>query len=510
MRICGCSPEATTLGPLLTTRLRRCRHFAGMEDVEIRGLPGGEVKFVRNVATQYHVRIGCERQGPTKGRFEIMRVLQRWDVSSLPAGARVRGARLTLFQEDTSSFPGYVPLRWPTTFYLYLVRREWGGGRGGVLRDNLSPPEPGATWWHEARAGSESWRESGCGFASDTDPDADREAHPLAAAAVTNGAEPMVFSGPRLAAAIEYAASSGESFDVLVKASSEDERRPGSVKCFYSAEFGDDTSAEHRPELSIEWQAPTLWAQEHPIVLEPGTACSFPVETEDLANVSTLAAVVDLPETEGAIVPELEWIPTDESFIPGASLFAPRHLDATPAASTSIRVTTAVTPIALGQVFRADILQTWTPVVALPEDLSLIYQFTAPSTRSMVRRAEYRGEGTYGVEFIADELGVWRYRWRTRPDAEYDEQAGEGLFTVVRSPFEQHAAALLALVPAAVQEASGTRGYAGRCRQIHRLTALQDEFHRASLEALSAESAVLDSLRRALDELGRALAKVAI
>src|SRR5688572_33435233 len=54
--------------PRLGTVLRAGSGYRGMEDTEIRGFLDGGVKFERNVATQYHVRIGCEASGRSEER----------------------------------------------------------------------------------------------------------------------------------------------------------------------------------------------------------------------------------------------------------------------------------------------------------------------------------------------------------------------------------------------------------------------------------------------------------
>ena len=94
--ITACHASAGSMSPVLRSVLRPSLHYRGMDDTEIRGYLDGSVKFRRNVATQYHVRIGCEASKPERGRYEVMRVLHVWDLSALQQGARVRSARIIL------------------------------------------------------------------------------------------------------------------------------------------------------------------------------------------------------------------------------------------------------------------------------------------------------------------------------------------------------------------------------------------------------------------------------
>jgi hypothetical protein len=164
--IAACHPDGPELSPVIHTSLRKSTVYRDMHDVEIRGFHAGKIKFLRNVATQYHVRVGYENMSHTRGHFELMRVLQQWSLSAFPASASVRTTRLVLHQEDHRTERHYWPLHWPVTFYLYEVKRDWQSGRGGVDHDNLSPPEVGDAWWLESRAGEEMWREPGCGYGS--------------------------------------------------------------------------------------------------------------------------------------------------------------------------------------------------------------------------------------------------------------------------------------------------------------------------------------------------------
>lgn len=462
-----------------------------MTDTEIRGFLDGTVKFERNVATQYHVRIGCEASKPVGGRYEVMRVLQRWDLSPLPRCARVTTARLVLRQEDITAFPHRNPLLWPTDFCLFETRKPWGPGRGGAKEDNQSAPEPGDAWWREARAGELPWKVPGCGFGSDDDPAdrgadrcADRGAEPLAWARIESPRDDLVFSGPRLAAHVERLATEGRTLDILIKAGDACEARTGSIKAFYSGEFGDDLNPSRRPRLEVEWQAPSAWSLVRPFVLEPGrrtsVRCDLP---SDVPTGAVLHASVTVDEAS-PFAPEVH-IPACPAVPPGTTGIA---------CPQEVEVSAAIHPVRAGERISISILETWAPGVKRPEDLEVAFHFTAPSGRTLAERARHAGGFRYTAEVRPDEMGVWTCSWRTRPDPRFPEQSGSGHFTVVRGADEAaQAAALCSFAEAALRDAREERGIRARRRNHFRLTVLETE-----LKKLGGHTDVLAEIAKAL------------
>ncbi len=434
----------------MQTVLRPGLHYLDMYDTEIRGFLDGSVKFRRNVATQYHVRIGCEASGPKKGRYEVMRALQRWDLSPIPPFARVKSAVLTLTQEDLRQFPHRNPLLSSVDFYIYEVKKDWGPGLGGVKRDNQSEPEPGDAWWIDAKLGNLPWTKPGCGFGSDTHPDADRAAEPLAFARLESLTEPLVLSGPRLAAHVELCLALKRPLDLIVKLSDTLEARPGSIRAFYSREFGDSLRPIKRPSLVVDWTAPTLMAEHRPFVLEPGQCVIFPPE-------------LPVNRPEGTVL------------CASLSLDTPHPLE--PAVFVSKEVLIASDPhsVAAGELFATSILETWTPHVKRPEDLRVQFQFTAPSGRFVECFARLTKPFLYTCEYRPDELGVWRFTWRTRPDTRFPAHEGGGHFTVVRGEGDTYRRALRDFAGQALAEAGKALTLVERVRLHSRLTRLEAE-----------------------------------
>lgn len=495
--------------------------YRGMADVELRGLLDGTAKLERNVATQYHVRAGCEGSKPTRGQYEVMRVLQRWDIRALPSFASVHAARLILVQEDTSGFPHRHPPRWPVDFYLHDTRKAWGPGRGGTRGDNQSPPEPGDAWWLEAKAGELRWSEAGSGFASDEDPNADRGGHPLAAARLCGPRETLVLTGPRFADHIEGVLRRGGALDLLLKAADMDEAWPGSVKTFYSSEYGDDLTPVRRPRLEIEWSAPAAWSEVRPFVLEPGSSVTYSLaDAVREGKTQTLAASITL-ESDGrcearaavlSVDPEvhaLGWTPDGgEAGAQGAPVPLEVPVRGAPGPSFQIQLTTAIRPVTAGERVTIRILETWCPDVRSPEELTIHFRFTAPSGRIIELPSRSAGGFEHVGELCPDEMGVWSYAWRTRPDARFPEQVGSGRFSVVRAPGELHVEALRGFTDAALRDGGLPRSLVERRRTHFRLTALLREA-RATLGAAERGGASTPegaaAIRALIERIGEAL-----
>jgi len=482
--VCGtahfalCRPGGVHETPPLRTMLRAGIGYSGVWDTEIRGYLDGTVKLERNVATQYHVRIGCESSKPDHGRYEVMRLLQRWDLSSIPPFARVHTATLTLVQEDITRFPHRHPLVWPVDIYLYQVRRPWGPGRGGINQDNQSAPEAGDAWWLQARHGEESWRAPGCGFASDTDADADRGAEPLASDRLISTGQDLVLGGPRLASHVEQMLREGRPLDLLLKAGDALEARPGSIRAFYSRELGDDICPRKRPCLEVTWSAQAAYVESKPFVLEPGTAIVWSpgVPAEALADARTCVSWTAI--NAAALEPAIDVIAASE---PGP-------------APVSVRISAEGFRLRAGETLSIPILETWTPDVSSPQALEVAFELTSPSGRTIDRIAQHVPPFTFSGEIRPDELGLWRYSWRTCPDRRFPDHTGSGAFTVVPGEGEAYAAALRDMVEGALFESEAPTSLADRRRLHYRLSLLVPELRAAgSTDLLSKVGAVLSS-----------------
>lgn len=443
--------------PVLATVLRRSEKRPHVADTEIRGFLDGTVKFRRNVATQYHVRVGCESSKPEKGRYEVMRLLLRWDLGGIPAGATIHEAALKLVQEDTTSFPHRQPLLWPVDLHLHATRKRWGPGLGGTRRDNQSDPEPGDAWWLAAREGEEPWSVPGCGLASDTDPRADRGAAILCAARLSSPTQPLLFTGPALAAEIERCVGAGVPLDLLVKATDELEARPGSVRAFYSSELGPDALSPRRPSLTVRWSAPAARVEQHPVILLPGEQLELPLPRE-AEPCSVLAA---RRASSGPI--------ENESDAVAVAMEGPRLL-----------ATSTHPCVSLGEPHHFALLETWAPDVAAEGKLVVHIELVSPSGRHAGLTTRPAAGFQHEADLELDELGLWRLDWSTTPDRRFPAHRGNGFVLVKAGDGNAARAALAKAAEKAMGEIAGATSLLER-RQLHfRLTRLGAELARVA------------------------------
>lgn len=474
----ACRPDAPEQSPPITTRFQANDVYSGMEDVEIRGFLDGQVKFRRNVATQYHVRIGCEGSKPHAGRYEVMRVLERWDVLGIPAYATILSVKLRLEQEDTSAFPHIHQPLWPVDVYAHELRKPWGGGRGGARGDNESEPEPGDAWWLEAQAGKTPWAVPGAGLGDDVDPAADRSTSSLAAGRLEGPEQPLVLEGAGLVRLVQQAVSGRRPLCILLKLSDHQEHLPGSVRAFYSREFGDDHGPEGRPALEVVWTAPCVrWIAETRR-LEPGRRAAIALDLASLGEEPvTLALHAEASGDAPPFAPRVcvhgsgsraaNLPPVTPSGAPWSAV-----LEVKPSDVTMLEVSAEGTRVLAGAAFSASILETWAPDVAQRADLLLRFHFLAPSGRSVEARATYAGDFRYRCELLPEEVGLWRYTWETRPDGRFLPQRGGGAFTVAVPSVPEGDDALARFVDSALQASCQAVSLVHRRSSYARLTSL--------------------------------------
>ena len=251
------------------------------------------------------------------------------------------------------------------------------------------------------------------------------------------------------------------SLDVIIKASSIQETVPGSIKAFYSAEYGDSIHPVKRPRLEIEWTAPAVWSTRRSFVLEPGASTKVPWELPPGCPPDALVRGSVAADATAPFAPEL----------------------------TLPCLSAAPHPIPAGASLSIPILETWSPDVASPEHLEVRFRFTAPSGRSVAGPARYAGDFTYAGEIRPDELGLWSFAWSSRPDARFPAHSGGGWFTVVRGKDTGALThALLSFADAALKDAAGVKGVVARKQNRFRLLALQS--------ALRDVPGAADALRR--------------
>jgi len=378
-------------------------HYQGMEDNDIRGFLDGRCVHPWNQPGQIHVRVGRLRRGPNLGEWEIFRILQRWAGLGLPADARVSEARLVLTVERGVD-PAHGVDREMDVF-LYNVLRDWNPGGGGKKGNNSSPAAAGEVWWNETGHGESQWGLPGAGFASDTHPEADTPAMPLAVARYRPGVGIVSFSSRRLDAYVESRARTGAPLLFLVKLSDYLEDAAGSVMSFYSANQGDDENTARRPRLEVEWvPGPSAQWQEEEILLEHARTLVLP--QLEVVGPGTLA--LSFEREEVGEMPVLQVRPRDGDRESRWSPFPfPGRWETS---SPQVRIQALRNPILMGSPFTARFRDTWVRT-GPPDEQEVPWIFEAPSGRRHRVFARFQGDFTWRVEFFPDEPGRWTYQW---------------------------------------------------------------------------------------------------
>lgn len=377
-----------------------------LEDNDIRGFLDGRFMWGWNQSGQTKVRLGRNRahiRPPKYGEDELFRVLQRWSGLDLPRGATVRQARLRLHATG--------PLAEERRVYLYAALRDWNPGRGGVRRDNVSVPEEGEVWWGEARRGREAWGLPGAGYASDDDPDADTDVQPLARARCPAGSREVELGDERLTRHVDEVLGGGRPLLFLLKLSDREEDQPGSLLGLRSGEFGVDADWRVRPRLELEWEPPSdASCSRADVFLEHGRERTIgPIVLHGDQRLWTAFEC-----ESGFEPPTLQWREVARQDGSAASDWRPvdGHGPVSPdLGAIEVRILAARNPVALGEEYSARLRDTWV-VSAPPEDQDVEWRFVAPSGAEHRVTGDYRGDFTWRVAFVPDEIGRWRVRWR--------------------------------------------------------------------------------------------------
>lgn len=396
----------------VSTWTRDVHGYAGMEDNDLRGYLDGRFKYGWNQPSQAHVRAGRATTGLRWGEYEIFRALQRWDGVELPPGARVHRASLSLAIEES-------PHR-DVRVMLYAVNKDWNPGQGGEHHDNNSPPLPGEVWWDEVAHGERPWGLPGAGFASQTHPDADTPAMPLAEAVYHEADGRLVFESEALRAYAEARVGAGRPLLFLVKLADAQEDRPSTLLLIYSANVDGPRHAARRPRLTLEWDSPAERLRLEQLVhLEHGRSVDLP--DLDLSGARWLAASF-VPD-EGFEAPTLALSPA------GADDWRPLPpVGPVVGARADLRVLAALDPVVAGRPFKSGLRDTWVRS-APPEQQKVEYTFVAPSGERHHLLARYAGDYTWEVELAPSEIGRWRYYFRHQLEDPY--KSSEGVFDVV-------------------------------------------------------------------------------
>lgn len=400
---------ATTMSPASTgdriegeryrhsTTWIRSDHYPGMEDNDLRGFLDGTFKEGWNQVSQAHLRLGRRARNPAFGEYELFRNLQRWDGIGLPANAEVVDAKLTLSLESGPPFPVDVA--------VYAVRKDWNPGQGGVNFDNNSPPARGEVWWVDAGYQTLPWASAGAGYASDTDPQADTFAQPLALAHFEPGDTQLEFRAPQLARYVQQRVQEQAPLLLLYKLTDPHEDSIGSVFEVWSANVGLSGSAR-RPVLSIDWRAPPgTTALEVPVMLEPGRA----IELRELeaSPGEALAASFEDDASASRACGQRVSVEFREAGGRWRSLEHPAMLTAD---RFDLRITAATRPRSLGDTIDLEIRDTWIPE-GTPADHVVRWAIRRPDGQVHQIDAPHIGDYTWQAQVTADIPGRWSFRW---------------------------------------------------------------------------------------------------
>lgn len=404
--------------------------YAGMEDNDLRGFLDGFYKYDWNSPTQIHVRMGRRARAPRHGELEIFRIAHRWDDIELPAASAINAAQIDFLVE-------YGP-PYPVDVFLYEVKKDWSPGEGGVERNNVSTRSSGEAWWLDTAYEKESWGLPGAGFASDTHPDADTGAMPLASASYAPGNPAIHFSSPELTRYISERISAHEPLRFLMKLSDDHEDSPGSVLGVYSGNHGDTRNIERRPRLLIEWHNPTeIRHLEKRVLLEHGRSIAL----EPLAIDGARFVSISFEPEEDFERPTIEIRNGDKrESSDWRKTTSPLRVNGK---ELDIRLRAARDIVELGRAFESQLRDTWV-ISGTPEAQVVPWHFESPSGRETVVNAEYQGDYRWTVRFLPKEIGRWRYWW-TQEFAKNPYKSTDGFFDVLGSDAEGLHHSLVAL-----------------------------------------------------------------
>ena len=396
LRVSAFGPEARAGGPpplRHRTVWANDAGYTGMEDNDLRGFLDGRFRYGWNQPSQSHVRAGRRHSSPVYGEFELHRALYRWGGIRLPPAARVQRARIAIAIEKG---PGR-----PLDVMLYEVKKDWSPGQGGTRRDNTSPPREGEVWWRDRAYGLEPWGLPGVGFASDSQPEADTGAMPLAEARWEPGQAELAFESGALAAYAEGRVRAGRPLLLLLKLADRLEDTQDTLLYLYSGNVDDDRNTTRRPQLLLEWESPAeRVALEREIHLEHGR--SLVLEAPGGRGAGLLAASF-LP-APGHETPALHVRPAG-----GSAAWRPASLPVdTGGQDLELRVLAARSPLVRGDAFRSEIRDTWV-TSAPPEEQRVVWTFLAPGGARHAVEARYRGDFRWEVVFEPGELGRWGF-----------------------------------------------------------------------------------------------------
>lgn len=407
----------------------RDSHYRNMEDNDLRGFLDGHFKNGWNQPSQVHVRVGrrgaskyrelelsllrelieipffshilryVEPSYPYLGEHELFRILYRWDNIYLPNNSVVKDATFELSVEQSP--------KKKTLVYLYSVNKDWNPGKGGIYKDNTSPPAKGEVWWNDVSYGERSWGLPGANFASDLHAQADTPQQPLASSFVSPSDLNIVFYSEKVTDYIDERIRSEKPLLFMLKLSDYLEDTPNSRFSIYAANYGDDRNTQKRPKLVLKWGSKNeIKHIAEEITLEYGRDYLFPKISIDGAN----SYHVSFLGKSGLKDP---FIQVRGGKIDNVSVWG--NVDGNIKENwdwIQFKITAVEdNPIVLGNNFKERIRDTWITSGSV-ESQKVDYFFISPSGKIIKVSANFVGDFEWQIKYQPYEIGRWRYFWQ--------------------------------------------------------------------------------------------------
>jgi len=398
--------------------------YAGMEDNDIRGFLDGTFKWGWNQPGQIHVRVGRRSGSPRYGEEELFRVLLRWADLQLPARTEIREARMRFWVESGP--------RSPLRILLYEVKKDWNPGDGGVLKNNVSPPTKGEVWWNDIGFEVEPWGLPGASFTSNSDAGADTASSPLAETCWHPGEATIELTSQALAEYVSQRINHNQPLLLLLKLSDYLEDQPDALITFFSGNHGDSGNETRRPLLDLVWQSSSeVHHADHSVRLEYGRSMTLP--EFDLRG-STCMATSFFSEKEST-APSITFLGENRqqpsAWRPGGGI----HQVSPEDDQIQIAVGAFSRPLTLGDTFTASLRDTWIRT-APPDEQTVRWTFVSPTGNKHLKKADYKGDWRWAIEFTPDETGPWTYFWEAH-FAEEPFHSADGHFDVIADSLDQ-------------------------------------------------------------------------
>jgi hypothetical protein len=392
-----------------------------VEDTDIRGFLDGRTKYPFNQGKMYHMRVGRRYNGASRSELELKRSLVRWFLPEIPEKAFVKNAGLVFWVEG---FEKNSPLKTqsnkilPLHLYAYPISSGWGEGLGGVKKDNFSRAALGEVSWNEERAGQLSWPAPGALIPGTV--------APLAVGMIDGDDKEVTLSSERLRIYVEECLHKDRSLDLILKLDDQEEDCYGTEIALETSDFGSIKDAlSRRPKLSMEIEFPyPNMSFEKEFTIESGKEYLLPV-MKHYGNKVLLSATV-LNDTD-KISPHV-WARGGKTGDLTQNNW--ERLDKPLVKLWEWSQIKLAMPncIKLGDKFAVNLLEGWISPGPREKQLPEMVAF-APSGKIHIIIGS-SSNLSYKIQFLPDELGLWKYGWSFIPYNFSPRHQGEGLFYV--------------------------------------------------------------------------------